>query len=217
MISHFYHLYADGDYYSTLSYHMNMLRSSKLYNYLNFLGIGFVGSSDNIKKAKKDLENLNIDYVTVAETEIGYEQETLDKLYDYCLNNNCNIFYGHTKGSYEKTEINIKWSESMVNFNIREWENCIEYLNNYDSVGCHWLTKYKYNDLVEIPFFAGNYWWIKSDKIKELQKPNRNSRYDAESWIGQIKDLKVFDLCPGWPSIELFNKITYTKFDDSNM
>lgn len=112
---------------------------------------------------------------------------------------NFNLFRFHTKGLYQRTfphwPIAANWNEYYDYWNIEQWRNCINELNNgYEVVGANWH---------EPAHFSGNIWWAKSEYIKKLPlfplphlvgcKKNLkfafSNRHDAESWVGLSKPL----------------------------
>jgi hypothetical protein len=209
-ISHFYHVYADGNWQVPVSEHISMLKNYGLLHKLRFFGIGLVGSKENVKKVKELLDFAGIKYETVYQSDGSkaeeYEQETLDALYKYSQENSGYVFYAHTKGSTNTDPVCTVWRRSMEYYTNILWRKAANSLKSHDIAGCHWLTPEEYPSLVTLPFFGGNYWWANLSYVKELGAPKRETRWDAEGWIGEGKDIKAKDFFPGFPGPELFNK-----------
>ena len=189
-LHHFYHVYADGDWLNILENHINYLIDYDIYNNLDTFQIGIVGNKNNIQQVKSFLFNKNIKYIICNEQESGFEQVTLNKLYEFSLINDGYVFYAHTKGA---TSDNHFWRRLMMYYNIVKWKECVNFLNeNYDIVGAYWI---KPNHLWEHAdhdyFYAGNFWWANLNYIRKLNYPLNNHRYNAEGWIG-LNETKKF-------------------------
>ena len=199
-ITHFYHIYADGQWKDPVKEHIIALRQSQLmYNLDNFF-IGFVGQKKNIESVKKFLRTCGVDYSVVAEEELGWEQVTMNKLRDFVHQNDGWIFYAHSKGAYDPSPINIAWRKSMTYYNIINWEKAVSYLDDYDTVGTHWVTAPQDGKT----FWGGTFWWATTDYLKTLPPIGTENRWRAEDWIGITKTAKVYDMNPGWPGFHLF-------------
>jgi beta-1,4-mannosyl-glycoprotein beta-1,4-N-acetylglucosaminyltransferase len=114
-----------------------------------------------------------------------YENPTLNKIVDFSVNNkNCNILYLHSKGiTRDKNNTKIKdWIDLMLYFLVEQNNKCIEYLNNYDTVGCN----YHDGSHPNIPcHFSGNFWWAKTTYLAKCDKLNESlkNRSDPEFWL----------------------------------
>ena len=51
-----------------------------------------------------------------------------------------NVLYLHSKGATKPTEMNTRWRNCMMRNLVGNWRRCVEALDHFDSVGCHWLT-----------------------------------------------------------------------------
>ena len=99
----------------------------------------------------------------------------------------------------------------MTYFNIVKWEECVALLDNgICGVGCHYLEGGNENVKTVSGFFAGTYWWTKLKYIKYFPVPARTSRYDAEGWIGFLKEtverqgdsFVIYDYVPHHPGTQ---------------
>ena len=90
------------------------------------------------------------------------------------------LLYMHTKGiSYTKNTQNknvIDWTNYMSYFMIDKYEDCLEKLNQYDAVGCNYLTAPRKH-------FSGNFWWANTNYIQNISTGELQERHDAEWWI----------------------------------
>ena len=196
-IYHFYHIYADGAWEIPVEEHIGALKFSKLEYYLNEFNIGIVGNIDDRNKVIEKLKTYGIEFTVIAEEDNGWEQVTMNKMYELIKNKNGWVFYAHTKGSHDPSPINIAWRKSMTYYNIVKWQEKVEpHLGNIDidTIGCHWCNN---------KFWGGTYWWARIDYLKSLSLPLMNDRWDAESWIGSGGP-RILDLNPGWPAFERF-------------
>ena len=196
-IYHFYHIYADGAWEIPVEEHIGALKFSKLEYYLNEFNIGIVGNIDDRNKVIEKLKTYGIEFTVIAEEDNGWEQVTMNKMYELIKNKNGWVFYAHTKGSHDPSPINIAWRKSMTYYNIIKWQEKVEpHLDNIDidTIGCHWCNN---------QFWGGTYWWARIDYLKSLSLPLMNDRWDAERWIGSGNP-RILDLNPGWPAFERF-------------
>ena len=87
------------------------------------------------------------------------------------------------------------WRRYMEYFIVEKHKDCIEYLKEYNAVGCQVSTD-------KMPFcrnwcFVGNFWWSKSEYIKKLSPISslrKHNRMKAEKWVLSYKDKKVKSL-----------------------
>lgn len=126
-----------------------------------------------------------------------------------------NVLYFHSKGATHGLNdpdhvLRMRWRHCMMRNLVRNWRQCVADLEaGYEAVGCHWMTGEKTPPGQSI--FAGNFWWATSDflrtlpsimlrpRITESGLDSKESRYEAEVWIGNGPALpKVRDYHPGW-------------------
>ena len=97
--------------------------------------------------------------------------------------------YLHTKGigAPHNNKIN-DWTEMMLYFLVDKSSECIELLENHDTVGCNYLNRpHKH--------YSGNFWWATSDYIKRLsQIPDGSVRHDAELWLLSNYFVKYYEI-----------------------
>jgi hypothetical protein len=232
----FYHIYSIDGVQSIIDEQIDKLIKHKDFNFFINIDIssGYNLPNDTLDKIKS--LTTNITYTS----EKRHEMSTLSAMYKHALENDAYYLYIHTKGSsrvngvnndppfpYENVE---NWRRIMEHFCIENSETCISELQNYDLVGCNYIS------LVTIPdiwqergvgsHYSGNFWWSKSEFIKKL--PNldlisNSNRFLAEFWIGMINH-KALCLYPSLtttnnnrgyhytPESEYKNKIIKTKF-----
>lgn len=201
---HYYHIYADGSWLPPLAEHIEALKKYDLLKNLEEIKIGIVGEEQERNFIKEWLTNKNVNYNVVAEDGIGWEQVTLNKLYEDSTKLDGYVLYAHTKGSANRSNPeNSLWRKTMCYYNVVKWKDCIDSLKDNDACGIFWINT---NGLEDHPehknskwFFAGNYWWTSMSHIKTLPPPLNNNRYEAEGWVGMSKkEMSVKDFAPGW-------------------
>jgi len=204
---HFYHLWVGGNWKGIVTEHIDILKRYGLLDHLEDMYVGIVGTPDDRDIAKKYLDTLSFKYKVVVEADTGYEQITQTVMHKFSHENDGYVLYTHNKGSFHSGATNEAWRKSMTYHNVVCWRSTTKYLDTMDAVGCHWLTPEAYPQLVISPFFGGTFWWTKLSYLRTLDPPLNNSRYDAESWIGTKNGIKTYDLCPGWPAMQLFTTV----------
>ena len=118
------------------------------------------------------------------------EMDTLKSLYKFCVDNpDYKILYFQCKGTYRLTVSDVhksisvnSWRLYMEYFNILKWKECIELLNDYDTVGTELLVDDYYGNFWG-DHYCGNFWWANASYIKTLD-PNyltRNSEKPHET------------------------------------
>lgn len=189
-LHHFYHVYADGDWHTPVRDHFDALTRFGLLNQLTSLHLGFVGTRENIGAVHEALASYT--YETVAESREGWEQETLQPLWEFTQYATGLVSYAHTKGSANFAEINNAWRRSMEYYCYVDWQKPAAALTaNKYIAGCHWHC----GGPSSIPgfgtggMFGGNYWWTRCELLRRNVPPGRESRYAAEHWLGQLSEV----------------------------
>lgn len=180
----YFHVATIGEYQKIFDEIYNEILNSKLIDEIETMNICVVGKNTlNVQPHKK----IKIHQDFYIETG---EFFTLDliKTFSESLQNNYKILYIHTKGVTTPNNPCIDdWRRYMTYFNINQYKDCFDTLNNYDACGV---------DLVDQPVihFSGNFWWANSQYIKKLptipeikypkNPPILSIRHNCEFWIG---------------------------------
>lgn len=197
-LSHFYHVFADGNWQTPVTEHLDHLERSGLAAALDSFGVGIVGSHLNRLEVIDFIDRrLQIDHL--AEAEDGWEQVTLNLMLDRM--GDSLVLYAHTKTAANYSDMHDQWRKSMTYFMVHRWRECVELLGEYDTVGCHRIEPEDGNPLQG--FWGGNYWWARSEWLRTVPPLSYESRYHAEAWIG-YGDGRRFDMNPGWPDPSIF-------------
>jgi hypothetical protein len=192
-LTHFYHVFADGDWMKPATEHIEELAISGLLDNLDDMFLGIVGTAENRNKVKRELPG-----VVVAEAESGWEQVTLHELHDYSKVNDCYIFYAHTKGAWSRTVFADEWRVSMTHNTVTKWPECVEALGRVDAAGPYWLKSDEPEHIDHDHFFAGNFWWARSDYLRRLPLVGVDNRFQAEGWVG-LGNPSVHETLGGYP------------------
>lgn len=192
-VHHFYHLYADGSYLRPLREHLLALENNLPQASVT---VGVVGTPENRAKAMRRLHKT----WTVHEWDTGWEQRTLEVLFDRLPFLDGPVLYAHSKGSANVCDVNDVWRQCMTKRLIANPQTALTLLEaGADTVGCHWLTPEAHPKNVKVPYYGGNYWWASRDHLLRLPPPSWETRYHAEAWLGTVRPERPMDLMPGWP------------------
>lgn len=203
-IFHFFHLWIGGIWKQVVIEHFGYLKESKLINNLSGLYIGLVGNKEGREEAKILLNTFGVPFEIVCEKNEGFEQETLDKMYEFSLLTDGFCLYAHNKACYHQGPAGDAWRKSMSYYNIIKWRESISHLKDHHASGVYLLTPERFPGLVKSPFYGGNFMIVRLDYFRTLGYPKRESRYSAESHIGTNKDFKGYSYDSRWPSMEVF-------------
>jgi hypothetical protein len=189
----FYHVYADGDWPQAVTEHCHALTAGGLYDELTTFNVGFVGSDENVAAVRMTLDVLTPNYKVCVQSPYGWEQETLDQVYEFIQTNDGLVSYAHTKGAANPNTINENWRRSMEWHNFVNWQTPTHALENdgYTIAGCYWIC----GGESSVPgfgtggMFGGNYWWARCDSLRQNVPPGHESRFAAEHWLGQLSEV----------------------------
>jgi hypothetical protein len=199
-LHHFYHVYADGTWQDKAVEHVRALKQYGLYDNLSSFNIGCVGSVDNVARVVEFLDSQGVNYSLVAHEPTGWEQVTLDPLWEMAKTHQNDYFlYCHTKGAANYAPVNENWRRGMTRNLVVEWGKCVQAMDDgISTVGCHY---YRVNPDNPNPFWGGNFWWATGTHINLLEKCSREHRHCAEAWIGTLKDSKIYKPYDVWPVV----------------
>jgi hypothetical protein len=136
--------------------------------------------------------------VIVAEAESGWEQVTLEALRRFVEDFDGHVFYAHTKGAWSQTPLAVRWREMMTEETVGGWEKCVRALERAEVAGPFWLRSSEPEHALHDHFFAGNFWWARSEYLRTLGPVRTSSRFDAEGWVGLGRP-SVVDVTVGLP------------------
>ena len=180
---------------------LNTIKQSGLYNICHTIHFGILGNLEVIKDPIFNDPKFNIIYVDSRMR--LYENHTINFIKWMCLNDDINeteayILYIHTKGVRKagNNEVTESWRKMMEYFLIDRYEDCIQNLQYYDTLGNNIVNMgdvYVNKDKKHCMHYSGNFWWSKKSYINKLDYLNifDNSaynlgdkiRYSAENWL----------------------------------
>ena len=193
ILKHYYHVYVDGKYIDILVSHVEALIHGHLINRLHTLHFGLVGSAENQIKAQNLLAEIVPRQYTVSHSLNGWEQATQKYLYADAVDSYEPFLalYAHTKGASDRSPINEVWRKAMTRTCVYQWMKAVAILESTDAVaaGPLWAP---FNNGLDLgitegtQYFAGTFWWAKSEAIAAIGPPETESRFGAEAWIGKV-------------------------------
>lgn len=172
----FYHIYTANHWRKVVDEQLTLIQESGILNEVDKIYWTSIGGEDC---------SINLDKFERFDLPYRYEYPTLVKLQEVCLEQDCWVFYMHTKGVSrslgEWTSVD-SWRQYMGYFLLKRYKDCWRYLEIYDAVGV---------DLGEGPFlhFSGNFFWTKSDYVRTLPRLKDSPHFTedriyAEKWLG---------------------------------
>lgn len=194
-IKGFIHCYGTEKGQHILLEQIHRLKESKLWRLTDELYVGSTGNQIEVPDDDK--------IIHFHSEENYFERVTLDRLYQECFATDCYVYYMHTKGASKPAwDEGRHWRHQMEEVIIDRHESCFEILQFADSCGPLGLISHD-----NLPFYAGNFWWSKSDHVRNLISPHEwshrytsrgsHERWAYETWITQEKGCKFFFLTSG--------------------
>jgi len=180
----YFHIAAVGKYQEIFDEIYYQIINSKLIDNVDTVNLCVVGESNLFVKPNEKIKIHENPCVEEGE----FFTLNLIKSFSESVDENHKILYVHTKGVTTPNNPCIDdWRHYMTYFNVNQYENCLEILDEYDSCGV---------DLVDDPtvHYSGNFWWANSSYIKKLPTideikfpktpPILSIRHNCEFWIG---------------------------------
>lgn len=201
-ITHFLHVFAGGLWRPAIEDHFDALTRSGFADACPTMYVGMVGTPEQRFDCWEYLETQSpIPVHLRAQADEGWEQHTLQAMVNHLLVDDSYVWYSHTKGAWDASEINIAWRKSMEHDLFDRWEEVRDRLDEgYDVVGPHMIPVVHGG-----PFAGGNYFAASGRHIR-LQPPLCwDTRHNAENWIGLRPDANLYDLRMGWPGFGCFH------------
>jgi len=128
-----------------------------------------------------------------------YEWATLIPMHKFCKEHpGDHVFYIHTKGVSKPSTYHARRHKAVLDYRrfmeyklLTQWRDCLSWLATANVVGVNWReTKWREKPIPA--YFAGNFWWARTDYIASLPEitPEMTSdRAEAEFWIGRGKGI----------------------------
>jgi hypothetical protein len=208
-LHHFYHIFASGMWEVPTKEHIKELKSSGLLENLSSIHFGLIGKQEDRNIVKEYLASELKDFNICAEVDEGFEQETQDKMLEFCKKNDGYVYYAHSKNAMTLNALHVKWRKSMTFYTVVKWRETIDLLNQgFCASGSHYLIP-ENGRLMPLEgsiktirgAYGGTFWWTKAKYLRNFDPPHRKDRFGAEEWIMDLKrvveemeeEFKVYD------------------------
>ncbi len=200
-IYHFFHCYFKNHWSELVVDHINNLILSGLYDRMESMTIGCVGSEENLKELQDIIAPLSkITIGAYSDDPTEYEFITLKLLKDKCLDNpDAYVYYSHSKGvSYDRKNVAYTggrcWFDYMEHFNCVKWKDAERVLDfGYDCYGVKAIPQRVSPS--EKLHYSGNSWWAKADYVNSWERDiDTTNRFNAEMECGQGNPI-LFTAC----------------------
>lgn len=203
-----YHIFCAEGWEQLVPLQLERLRKSSLANQTKTLFISCIyRQEEDLKKLHTMLEGIHYEIAASTTNAHQFEYPALDIVYKKAQEEDCLIYYFHTKGVsyhgpqkkdrhwlYFKKKVEA-WREVMEYFNIDKWQVAANVLSDgYDTYGC---LRYPPKPAI-FSMYSGNFWWARATYLRTLQPVGTKEREDrmlAEAWIftGKHHDFSPFD------------------------
>lgn len=190
-----YYIYCKNTWKTIFDEQIDTVCKSSILNKLDklYLVINYTTVEDYLYILEKTKSFQNIEIASAYKNNM-YEFEALRVVKFLCKKHLCKILYFHTKGAGISESNytfygNEKGLDDLLNC-VKDWrifmerevlynaDYVIEQLNHYDACGVNFTNQPKKH-------FSGNFWWTKSAYINILPEIKKDSRWDAEFWLGE--------------------------------
>jgi hypothetical protein len=203
-----YHVFCAEGWEQLVPFQLERLRKSGLANQTKTLFISCIYRQEtDLTKLHTMLTGIHYEIAASTSDANQYEYPALDLVYKKAKEEDCLIYYFHTKGVsyhgpqqkdrhwlYFKKKVDA-WREVMEYFNIDKWQVAANVLcGGYDTYGC---LRYPPRPAT-YTMYAGNFWWAHASYLRSLRSlsdEERKNRMLAETWIftGKHRDYSPFD------------------------
>lgn len=202
-----YHVFCDKGWERIVERQVNVLRESGLLEASSRLCVSLIVKDDSdVEKFKRIAATDKLDIISCSKNPLRYEYPALEYVKTLSAQQDCYIYYFHTKGiSYQTTESKdrrflsfkrkiVSWCEMMEYFCFSKWQVAVNVLSQgYDTYGCYrWPPK-------NYTMYSGSFWWASSAYVRTLPdfipEVIATDRFYSEIWLYQrpCKDFSAFD------------------------
>ena len=166
-----YHVYCVEGWQRLVTRQVENLKHDGLLDATKTLFVSCISkNNDDVNELKRIIDSPNIEIISFTNDAHRYEYPALEKVLSLCREEDCLVYYFHTKGiSYQCVDTNDRlfqgfqakidaWREMLEYFVFTKWHVAVNTLSNgYDLYGCYrWPPR-------DYKMFSGNFWWINSD------------------------------------------------------
>lgn len=158
---------------------MSKIKESGLYEKVDEIRCNVLTTNANRQKIIDVFKDPKIIFKTFSDIK-AFEVPTINWLHEDSKTEDFKVLYLHTKGIRHyrrRSEIYVKdWVDYLMYFNIEQYKVCLEKLDEYDTVGVNLSSE-------PATHYSGNFWWSKSEYIRNLDKCKYESYTDPELWL----------------------------------
>jgi hypothetical protein len=183
-LTHFFHVFADGNFSTPIVQHFSEVRRCGLLGVLDSVRVGIVGGFENRVRVLELFAELDVTVTVVAEADEGWEQVTLTELHEFAKQDDGFVLYAHTKGAWSNDRMAHPWRFSMIHDTVTRWRECVKALDFVQTAGAFWQESAMIEHQDHEHFFGGNFWWARSDYVAGLPPLKNEHRFQAEGWVG---------------------------------
>jgi hypothetical protein len=158
----FYHMYCVNDCVDRFIKTYNKLHESGLVEACNNINVVLVGD-DKVGRYETQINYLKKVKTQCHSSETFGEMNTIKAIQYFAqTTTDAQVLYLHSKGVSRGVNKNIEaWVNYMEYFLIENYQNCLEKLKEYDTVGVDFYDK-------PMKHYSGNFWWANSSYVKTL-------------------------------------------------
>jgi hypothetical protein len=171
----FYHIYSSHKTYPIVNDQINKIIFSGLYNKVNKIYVFITGEDEHVEKIKNLIERSGKKFSVedIGINDKTYERFTLLKIKKY-INENDKFLYIHSKGVTNDNPNIVDWRNLMEYFLIYKYNDCIQMLEDYDTIGINYIDNLHY---------SGNFWWTKGSYFMKLPNEIGDDYTSPEDYI----------------------------------
>lgn len=175
----FFHIFCNTETLKILEEMIHQIIFSGLYEYVNSIYCFLIGQINIIPNIRLFIQSCGSKFIIADEDwkDSSYERFTLLRIPKY-INVMDKFLYIHTKGVTKSLQLSvIHWRQYMSFFLIGQFNKCLKYLNEYDTVGVNYTS-------VPRCHYSGNFWWCNASYFLKLPNSIDSSYWDPEFYIG---------------------------------
>ncbi|MDD7317726.1 MAG: hypothetical protein SOZ80_07705 [Prevotella sp.] len=189
-----YHVYCVKGWQRLVERQVENLKSGGLLDATERLFVSCISQNEgDIDELRRIIGSEKMELVSFTNDAHRYEYPALEKVLALCREQDCLVYYFHTKGiSYQTVDTSDRlfrgfqskieaWREMLEYFVFAKWRVAVNVLSHdFDLYGCYRWPPRNYK------MFSGNFWWVNSDYGRHLPDfdPDviKADRFYSEVW-----------------------------------
>lgn len=209
-----YHIYCDKDWQRMVSIQLQHLKDSGLFAATSKLFVSIIARcDDDVEQLRSIVGDDKLEIVSDSRDPRKFEYPALQFLRKKCIEEDCLVYYFHTKGiTYQNFTTNDRkfngfkrnieaWRQMMEYFLFDKWKVAVNLLSGgkladgdgpqhkpfagerYDVYGCYRFPP----PPMKYYLYAGNFWWARALYVRTLpdfdESRMADDRFFAEEWL----------------------------------